>query len=58
MSNTEATAALLLNKAVEFMANKAGVTVAEIWATLEADPTGPTMKYLAGLLAIGVEAVA
>lgn len=54
----EADAAHLLAVAVDFMAKKANTTAAEIWAALEADPTGATMRYLAGLLAIGIKATA
>lgn len=48
---------LLLDGALSFMAKKAGVSVAEIAATLKADPQGATARYFAGLIAIGIENV-
>ena len=58
MPEAERNASILLNTALDFMAKKAGVTQAEILATIEADPKGNAMRYLASLLAIGIPAIA
>lgn len=47
------TAALIVSSAVEFMANKAGMTAQEIVAAIDADRTGAAASYLRQLIAVG-----
>jgi hypothetical protein len=54
MTNTETalqTAAIVMQSAVEFMANKAGVGADEIARTILTDPQGNTARYFRQLLA-------
>lgn len=50
------TAAVILSSAIDFMANKAGVSAQEIVAAIEAQRGGPAETYLRQLLALGREA--
>lgn len=46
-------AKVIVEGAFDFMAQKAGVTVDAIKATIAADPTGNTARYFADLVAAG-----
>lgn len=56
MNATDAIAKIIVDGALEFMANKAGVTTDLIASVIAADPRGNTARYFYSLLAAGITA--